>query len=637
MIKKITWQSIIIIIFGITGHVSVAQNSLLVNFGTGSCTGSGEPAFSLIKDPLAASPSPLAGCNLAAQLPNIYAVFIAYNPKNNKIYVADIRSGIDTKIWVLDMGLPANISCPSIINTTPDYTYSYVSNNFEFDNNGDLWSFSNYNDVTGQCNMDKFDVNTGDVINTRLVNFSAGNFPTSISSGDFTILPNGRMFATLGSFPSKLYEITGYSSTTTDATATFLNTLPENCFGIAYLNGQLEITGSDFSGSCYYYEYDIANNALSTAANFQNGELPIDNTSITPSLGVTEQLLTTIKVNNNTADLTYEIYVKNLGNVSLNNINVSEDLASVYGAGNISNVHVAFVLGNNVAGLSLNPSYNAITNLDLLIAEQNLPNQISANTDYFLKLQVGLRITNLDPARIYLSSAIGSATIGSAGTLSFINVSDSSNNGPENVVDPNNNGNAGEPGENNPTPFSFSTLPVKFISINVSLVDKTTAMVKWIVATPTVNSDKFEIEYSADGRNWNNAGTVKISNTNQDMYGFLHTNIPDGNLFYRIREIDIDGAYVYSNIVLLHNTNNYGNFTVFPNPANDYINITAPANVTGTTKINLYDAVGKRLLSKVLSGTTETIHTTSLHGGAYVLKIENNGRVKTEKVLIIRK
>ena len=358
-------------------HTCGAQNSLLVNFGAGSCTDSSVPVFSFIKDPLRVTPSPLITCSLASQLPDIFAVFIAYNPKNNKIYVADIRSGIDTKIWVLDMGLPANISCPPVIDTIPDYAYSYISNNFEFDNNGDLWSFSNYNDTTGQCNMDKFDVNTGTVINTRLVQFPAGNFPTSISSGDFTILPNGRMFATLGSFPSKLYEITNYSSTTTNATATFLDTLPQNCFGIAYLNGQLEITGSDFSGNCYYYEYNITTNVLDTAKNFQNGQLPIDNTSITPSLGVTKQLLNAVKINDNTADLTFEIYVKNLGNVALNNINVTDNLAAVFGAGNVSNITVAFVPGGNTAGLALNPSYNGSTDSDLLIAGQNLVNQIS--------------------------------------------------------------------------------------------------------------------------------------------------------------------------------------------------------------------------------------------------------------------
>lgn len=639
MIKKITCLSfaLLLITFG-ASNKSIAQNSLLVNFGTGSCSGSGVPAFSFIRDPLGVSPSPLITCDMANQLPDIFAVFIAYNPKNNKIYVADIRSGIDTKIWVLDMGLPASISCPAIINTAPDYAYSYVSNNFEFDNNGDLWSFSNYNLITGQCNMDKFDVNTGTVINTRLVQFPTGNFPIAITSGDLTILPNGRMFATLGSNPSRLYEIINYSSTTTDATATFLTTIPQNCYGIAYLNGQLELAGSDFNGNCYYYEYDITTNVLGSATNFQNGQLPIDNTSITPSLGVTKQLLNAVKINNNTADITYEIYLKNLGNVALNNINITDNLANVFGAGNISNVSLAFAPGGNASGIVLNPSYDGSPNAELLVPGQNLANQIAANTDYFLKLGLSLRVTNLDAATNYLSSAIGTANIGSMGTISLINVSDSSNNGPESVVDPNNNGNAGEPGENVPTPFNFVTLPVKFISINASLVDKTSAMVKWVVATPTINSDKFEIEYSADGKNWNSIGTISIGNTNKGTYQFLHTSIPAGNLYYRIKEIDIDGVVVYSNIVVVHNKNMPGNFFIFPNPANNYIKIQSPGNITSKTKAILYDAAGKQLSSSIMAGgVTEQINTTGFPNGVYILKLGNGGIITVQKVLIMHR
>lgn len=634
MIKKFTCQLVALLIIITICQSSVAQNSLLVNFGTNSCTGSGEPAFSFIKDPLGVSASPLITCSLAGQLPNIFAVFIAYNPKDNKIYVADIRSGVDTKIWMLDVGLPANISCPPVIDSTPDHAYSYISNNFEFDNNGDLWSFSNYNDTTGQCNMDKFDVNTGTIINTRLVQFPAGNFPNTISSGDFTILPNGRMFATLGSFPSRLYEITNYSSTTTNASATFLDTLPQSCFGIAYLNGKLEITGTDFSGNCYYYGYNISTKVLDSATNFQDGQLPIDNTSITPSLGATKQLLNAVKINDNTADLTYGIYVKNLGNVALNNINVADNLAAVFGAGNASNITVAFEPGGNAAALSLNPQYNGSNDSDLLIAGQNLANQISVNTDYFLKLRLSFRVTNLSPNKIYLNSAIGSATIGSAGTLSFINVSDSSNNGPQDVVDPNDDGNAGEPGENVPTPFSFGALPVRFISISASLVDKPSSMVQWVVATPTVNSDKFEVEYSADGKIWISIGTVKINNANQGNYRFLHTNIPGGNLYYRVKEIDIDGAYVYSNIVLLRNKNTAGGFVIFPNPANNYITVTTTTNGAGKTQIILYDAVGRQLTSSIMTGNTEEINTKGFPNGTYVLKIANDGTLTTQKVLI---
>lgn len=611
-----------------------AQNSVLINFGSNNCFTTTAPAFSLINNPLGATPSVLTGCSMVPQLEDFYNVFIAYNPKNNKIYIADVRSGIDTKIWLLDMGLPSNIACPPIP-VAPTYSYSYVSNNFEFDNNGDLWSFSGYDVTTGQCNMDKFDVNTGNVINTRKLQFPAGNFPTSISSGDLTILPNGRMFATLGSSPSRLYEISNYSSTSTNATAVYLQTLPKNCYGIAYLNGQLEVTGIDFSGTCYYFDYAISSNELGLEKPFQISQGPIDNTSLTPSIGVTKQLVNAAKVDNNTADLTYEIFVKNIGNSILNGINVTDDLGAVFGATNVSNVSTVFVAGANPAGLSLNRLYNGVSSTRLLNAGQNLPNQTIGNDGYYFKLQVKCRVTNLASATIYLNSAIGRATIGDGNNNTLINISDSSNNGTEAVVDPNNNGNAGDAGENIPTPFNFATLPVRFISVAASMINKNTATVRWVVATPTVNAEKFNVEYSTDGSSWISLKEMRINNPVQANYQFTHQGIPAGNLYYRIRQQDNDGSFTYSRIVLLRNQSNSTGYVILPNPANNYVQVAAPYFTNEKTELQLYDATGKQLFSKRMSNTTEEINTAQLPNGTYLLKLIRNNEVQIKKILIV--
>jgi len=628
------WSHLFLIICLAGNHTAFSQNAILVNFGSANCYNAGAPSFSLINNPLSISPSLLSSCDFTGKLPDFFSVFIAYNPKSNKVYVADVRSGTDTKIWVLDMGLPSNISCP-VIPVAPTYSYSYVSNNFEFDNNGDLWSLSNYNVNTGQCNMDKFDVTTGNVINTRVLQFPAGNFPTSISSGDLTILPNGRMFATLGSTPSRLYEINNYSSTSTNATATYLQTLPKDCFGIAYLNGQLEVTGIDFSSLCYYFDYDISTNTLGIQKPFQISQGPIDNSSITPSIGATKQLVNVVKVNGNTADLTYELFVKNLGNVILNNINATDDLGRVFGAANVSNVSTAFVPGANIGELILNPAYNGTSITNLLNAGQNLPNQTSINSDYYFKILIECRVTNLNGATTYLNSAIGTGTIGNTGNSSLIHVADSSNNGSSIEVDPNNNGNAGEPGENNPTPFNFGTLPVRFLNVAAFLNNKTTATVNWTVATPAINAEKFVVEYSEDGSTWTTLTQVKITNANQANYQFTHQLITAGNIYYRIRQVDNDGSYVYSRIVLLHNKPNSNNYVVFPNPANNYIQVSAPYYTNEKTTIEMYDATGRKISSKEMITSSEEINTAHLPNGTYLLKLLHNDEVKTQKVLVV--
>ena len=606
---------------------------MLVNFGTSSCSGSGTPYFSMIKNPLSGLPAVMAGCNFSQQVPDIFSVFIAYNPKNNKLYIADVRSGTDTKIWVLDAGLPQNITCPVSIPVTPTYSYSYISNNFEFDNNGDLWSFSNYNSTTGQCNLDKFDVNTGTVISSKIVQFPQGNFPTSINSGDLTILPNGRLFATLGSGVCQLYEITNYNTSSGNAVAAYLQTLPKDCYGIAFLNGNLELTGSDFNSGCYYYDYNISTNVLGPEKVFQNGELPIDNTSFTPAVGSTKRLLSATKINSNTADLVYELYAENMGNVIINNISLSDDLAAAFGAANISDVSTSFVTGSNAASLTINPAYNGTSVTAILIPGQNLPNRIFSSSDYFFKVEVKCRVTNLDPSTTYFNSAIVGGDIGGGTAATLVSVADSSNNGDAAVIDPNKNGNPSDEDENIPTPFVLGALPVQFINISASLTNKNTASINWQIAVPVVNAVKFEIGFSKDGKIWNKAGQVDIYNTRQSTYQFSHLNIPAGNLYYRIKQTDTDGTFVFSKTVLLKNKQTGVEYLIYPNPANDHIKIVAVDLIAGGHAI-LFDAAGRKLLERILNNSNTEINTTNYSNGTYFLQIKTEFGNITRKIII---
>ncbi len=630
MKAKFTFTTVYLLIALFLQQYAIAQNSLLINFGSNTCA-STVPSFSLIKDPLSLSSQAIANCDLSQQQSSYYSVFIAYNPLNNKIYLADIKNGVNTNIWVLDMGLPAAIACPASIPVQPTYSYSYISNNFEFDNNGDLWSFSNYNSNTGQCNVDKFDVNTGIVLSSKIIQFPDGNFPTTIQSGDLTILPNGRMFAVLGNGVCRLYEITNYNTVGGVATATFLTLMPRDCYGIAFLNGLLELTGMDFNGSCYYYDYNIAGNTLGAEKPFQNGQAPIDNASLTPSLGSAKRLLSSTKINSNTADIVYEIYAENLGNTILNNINIVDDLAATFGAGNVSDVTVSFVPGANAAGLVLNPAYNGTTVTSMLNPGQNLKNKVLSNQDYFFKVQVSCRATNLVNATTYLNTAVAKADIGSStGTVS---VSDSSNNGDQFAVDGNRNGNAGDVGENIPTPFNFGTLPVRFINVNASLLNQHEALVKWQVATPMDNAAAFIIEFSSDGRNWANAGELSIDNLNKAGWQFLHRNIPAGNLYYRIKQIDKDGSFTYSRIVLLKNKTN-SSYVIYPNPANNFVAISTGYTANNKAALQLYDAAGRLLLSKNITSANEEINTLLYPNGTYMLRIQDDVDTITYKVVI---
>jgi hypothetical protein len=629
MIKKFTLKYIrLFLLFLLCSKSGFSQNSVLVNFGDTSCGGPAPVSFSLIKDPLTPTPSLLNNCVLSAQLPDFYFVFIAYNPLNQKIYFADTRTGT-TKIWVLDMGLPANISCPASIPVLPDFSYNYVSNNFEFDNNGNLWSLSGYNSGAGQSEIDNFDPTTGTIISSRALQFPAGNFPSTVYSGDITILPNGRMFAVLG-IPSKLYEINNYSGSA--ASAVFLQDVPKNCYGLAYLNGELELTGFDGLG-CYHYEYSIGSNTLGPEQPFQKNQTPVDNTSIDPSIGTAKQLLNATTVNANTADLTYAIFVKNFGNVHLNDISLVDDLGAAFGAGNVSNVSIAFPLGPVPPGITLNPSYNGTTDTQLLTPGGVLVNQSAGNSDYSFSILLRCTVTNLNPSLVYLNSAVAAGSIGNAANNSLLAVSDSSNNGNSSATDPNNDSNPSKPGENTPTPYVFSILPVHFINITAHLLSQTSSQVDWSVATPTQDANSFEPEYSTDAIHWTTLTHINITDPTRANYNAVHVNIPPGTVFYRVKQIDNNGSYIYSRTVALHTGSGAGTYAVYPNPAGNYINIISTTNASHADA-ELYDAIGRLILKTNIISANQQINCSALPNGEYFLKIMDDRGVNVQKIMV---
>ena len=280
---------------------------------------------------------------------------------------------------------------------------------------------------------------------------------------------------------------------------------------------------------------------------------------------------------------------------------------------------------------ALEPGTNVTS---LLNTGQNLPNKVLANRDYFFKLQVSCRVTNLNNTTTYLNSAIAKADIGSSNVLSTVAVSDSSNNGDTTVVDPNKNGNAADAGENVPTPFNFSVLPVKFINASATLLNQHTALIKWQVATPMENAQKFEVEFSTDGRTWKELGTLPITDLNKANWQFTHNNIPTGYLYYRIKQTDKDGRLSYSRIVLLDNKNGNTGYTIYPNPANGFIAISAGYGGNKKAVIQLYDAAGRLLQSHSMLSSSEEINTAQYPDGTYLVRIADENKIEVHKIII---
>ena len=77
------------------------------------------------------------------------------------------------------------------------------------------------------------------------------------------------------------------------------------------------------------------------------------------------------------------------------------------------------------------------------------------------------------------------------------------------------------------------------------------------------------------------------------------------------------------------NESNIAGFSMYPNPTHNSISIFTTAN--GTKNVQIFDLVGKQVVNEMVSGNSLNLN---LKSGIYVVKVEEAGKVATQKLVI---
>jgi len=139
---------------------------------------------------------------------------------------------------------------------------------------------------------------------------------------------------------------------------------------------------------------------------------------------------------------------------------------------------------------------------------------------------------------------------------------------------------------------AFGVLPVALK--NFTATKKLTASdLSWTTASE-VNCLGFDIERSLDGNRFSKIGNVISKSTNGNSntnlnYSFQDNKPSIGNNYYRLKQIDVDGNYKYSNIAMVKfdATAPIDVQSVFPNPAVDFSEIKLTSKLSGISKVVL--------------------------------------------------
>lgn len=162
--------------------------------------------------------------------------------------------------------------------------------------------------------------------------------------------------------------------------------------------------------------------------------------------------------------------------------------------------------------------------------------------------------------------------------------------------------------------------------------------VKISTASQTTPGDFTMIKDFTEGNTAStNVISTILSNFSLDLSAYIGQNVYIA-FVYGGNQFDGNGIYVddvKTGTLSLENFNNNW-FNIYPNPTKNNLNINLTSNVSGNTKIEIFDLLGKMVFNTTLNETQliQPITLPNLEKGIYCLKVINNNEIGIQQMII---
>jgi len=187
------------------------------------------------------------------------------------------------------------------------------------------------------------------------------------------------------------------------------------------------------------------------------------------------------------------------------------------------------------------------------------------------------------------------------------------------------------------------SVPVELTLFSGSYVNGSVQL-EWVTATETNNSG-VEVQKRYEGTSFEKIGFVigSGSTTVETQYSFTDENNLVGRIHYRLKQIDFDGGFAFSNeiIVEIPRITDYQLSQNYPNPFNPSTTIKYSVPAQSKIKITLYDIIGnevRTLFEGIQPSGVHEINLTAdnLPSGVYFVSMTAENFNKTIKITLMK-
>lgn len=183
---------------------------------------------------------------------------------------------------------------------------------------------------------------------------------------------------------------------------------------------------------------------------------------------------------------------------------------------------------------------------------------------------------------------------------------------------------------------SNSPLPVEMLSFTAQ-PERERVKIKWMTASE-INNDHFEIERSTNGLSFKTLQKVQgAGNYNGILsYSFFDEKPVPGNSYYRLKQVDINGAFSISQKVAVNYVAREDQVTIIPNPVKSEMHVKYYASQNDLIILRITDMTGTIVLSKPVNVAFEGLNLFSftvdeLKPGIYTANLMRNDKTITTR------
>ncbi len=186
---------------------------------------------------------------------------------------------------------------------------------------------------------------------------------------------------------------------------------------------------------------------------------------------------------------------------------------------------------------------------------------------------------------------------------------------------------------------SEAPLSVEFAAFTAHIKDNNT-LLNWQTVSEE-NNAYFQVEHSIDGRNFTSLNIIE-GNGNAIVahdYAYLHDSPRAGTNYYRLKQVDFNGSFQYSDIISVDYTIG-GSTIIFPNPFEESITLQFPLNEGSTTGLNnrsieVFDLYGRKVYQVQVSTyeSNYNLNLSTLSSGTYLIRTsDQRGVFNTQRI-----